>query len=237
MLDISVIIPAYNAASFLEKTINSVLNQTSLPKEIIIIDDGSIDATQEIIKSFDFPIRYFYQSNKGSAAATNKGIRLAESPYLALLDHDDLWHPKKLEQQSALFLVNPKLEVAYCRVESFFDTSLKEADKQYLLPPPMKGFLRSCILFKKSITEKVGYFQENLKVTESIDWISRINDANTIIEIVPEILVSRRIHKKNTSTVQRSNYKELLGLLKQRIQSNSINTESKRDNATIKFIT
>ncbi len=94
----SVIIPAYNAESFIQSSIDSVLSQTRDDYEIVVVDDGSNDHTAEIIKSIDdFRIRYIYQENKGVSAARNTGIRNAKGEYICFLDADDLWKPHHLE--------------------------------------------------------------------------------------------------------------------------------------------
>lgn len=219
-LKISVIIPVYNAADFLEETLHTVFNQTYQPAEVIIIDDGSTDQTAAIIQNMDYPIRYIFQENAGSAAACNVGIRSANYDWIAFLDHDDIWHPQKLEQQVALLQEQPNTSVVFSWVDFFYDKKLTAtASKKYELPArPMKGFLRSCILFNQSILTKSGRFNEELKVAESIDWLTRVKDTNTMIGMVPEVLTSRRIHGNNTSIQHKSRYIELLTVLRNRIR-------------------
>ena len=97
---ISVIIPSYNRATFLERAMTSVLDQSLRDLELIIVDDGSEDQTREIVRLFkDKRLYYYYQKNKGVSAARNFGISKASGQYLALLDSDDYWLPKKLEFQ------------------------------------------------------------------------------------------------------------------------------------------
>ena len=97
---ISVIIPSYNRAAFLERAMTSVLDQSLRDLELIIVDDGSEDQTREIVRLFkDKRLYYYYQKNKGVSAARNFGISKASGQYLALLDSDDYWLPKKLEFQ------------------------------------------------------------------------------------------------------------------------------------------
>ncbi len=99
---VSIITPCYNGAKYIGETIQSVLSQTYSNWEMIIVDDGSKDNSDEVIKSFSDPrIHYIYQDNAGSAAARNNGIRRANGQYIALLDADDLWLPEFLEKQIA----------------------------------------------------------------------------------------------------------------------------------------
>ena len=97
---ISVIIPTYNREKFLPATIDSVLRQTYSDYEIIVVDDGSTDGTQEVIeKLYGGKLKYIYKNNGGPASARNVGLKNASGNYIAFLDSDDLWFPEKLETQ------------------------------------------------------------------------------------------------------------------------------------------
>ena len=102
---VSVIIPTYNRAHLIGRAIQSVLNQTYQDFEVIVVDDGSIDNTEKIVKSFNDPrIRYIrHEKNKGAAAARNTGIRAARGKYIAFQDSDDEWLSEKLEKQMKIF--------------------------------------------------------------------------------------------------------------------------------------
>jgi len=105
----SVVIPAYNAAGFIRRTIDSVLAQTYSDYELIVVDDGSTDDTAEVVKSYGERVRYIYQENAGGGAGRNTGIAAAEYDWIALLDHDDEWLPEKLQAQMDLLERNPDL--------------------------------------------------------------------------------------------------------------------------------
>lgn len=110
----SVVIPVYNKAKYLEKTLKSVLVQVFNDYELIIIDDGSTDESAEIIKSFDNDkMKIFYQENTGVSAARNLGIDKSTGKYIAFLDADDLWFPNHLEELRQLILDFPKCGM-YC---------------------------------------------------------------------------------------------------------------------------
>lgn len=100
--EISVVIPAYNAASFIGETLDSCLNQTLLSTEILVVDDGSTDATADIVSAYDPPVRLIRQKNRGEGGARNRGLEEAKGDWIAFLDADDLWVPTKLEKQLAL---------------------------------------------------------------------------------------------------------------------------------------
>jgi glycosyltransferase involved in cell wall biosynthesis len=106
---VSVIIPAYNCAEYIAETIESVLNQTYRDYEIIVVDDGSTDATREVVEGYGDRLQYIYQQNQGAAAARNRGIRLAKGELITFLDGDDLFLPNKLATQVAYFDANPSV--------------------------------------------------------------------------------------------------------------------------------
>jgi len=112
---ISVIIPTYNRAHLIKRSVESVLNQTYKNIELIIVDDGSTDNTKEVIDSInDKRIVYVKQENQGASAARNKGIDLANGKYIAFQDSDDVWHLDKLEKQVHILKQN-NADVVFCK--------------------------------------------------------------------------------------------------------------------------
>jgi glycosyltransferase involved in cell wall biosynthesis len=99
MPTLSCIVPVYNSEAYLGQALDSILAQTLLPAEIIIIDDGSTDATPMIAAKYARHVSYIRQENQGPAGARNAGLRVAGGEFLAFLDADDTWHPEKLERQ------------------------------------------------------------------------------------------------------------------------------------------
>lgn len=111
---ISVIITTYNRASVIGRAINSVLRQTLLPTEIIVVDDGSEDNTELVISEFIHKIKYIRTTNQGISRSRNLGINKSTSDWICFLDSDDIWHPQKLEyQQRALLLTRTR--ICFCR--------------------------------------------------------------------------------------------------------------------------
>lgn len=98
-IEISVVIPCYNAEDFIEETIESVLSQTYKPLEIIVVNDGSTDRTADILKKYQRYIRIIHQPNQGECVARNTGLEAARGFWVAFLDADDMWLPQKLERQ------------------------------------------------------------------------------------------------------------------------------------------
>lgn len=114
---VSVVVTTYNYGRFLPFALDSVLEQTFDDLEVIVIDDGSTDNTQQVIQPYlrDRRVRYFLRNHLGVVTAKNTGIKLARGPYVAFLDADDIWMPAKLERQLELFQADPELGVVYTR--------------------------------------------------------------------------------------------------------------------------
>jgi glycosyltransferase involved in cell wall biosynthesis len=134
---VSVVIPAYNAARYLNGSIPSVLAQTWDDFELIVVDDGSTDATGACVESFqDDRIRLVSQANRGLAGARNGGIRAARGTFIALLDADDLWHPQKLARHVAHLQARSEIGVSYS-ASAFMDDQGR--DMHLMQSPKLTG--------------------------------------------------------------------------------------------------
>jgi glycosyltransferase involved in cell wall biosynthesis len=114
MSKVSVIIPNYNYGRFLREAIDSVLNQTVRPHEVIVVDDGSVDNSHEVLESYGDRIITIRQQNQGVGVARNSGAKLATGEFLAFLDADDYWAPEKLEKQLAKFGEDSEIGLVHC---------------------------------------------------------------------------------------------------------------------------
>ncbi|HEU5218765.1 MAG TPA: glycosyltransferase [Gemmatimonadales bacterium] len=150
MPTVTVILPTYNRADLLPLAVASALNQTRLPDEILIVDDGSTDDTPAVAAGFGAPVRYIRQDNAGVAAARNHGFRVATGDYLALLDADDLWMPDKLAIQLAALAANPAVRwsVTNCEVIGFDGRPLEG----------IQGFRRVFPVFAELGVEPAAHF-------------------------------------------------------------------------------
>lgn len=183
---VSVIIPTYNRANIVTDAIESVLNQTYKNIEIIVVDDGSIDNTKEILRHYENRIKYIYKLNAGASSARNAGVREAKGEYIAFLDSDDLWHPERLAEIRNYLENNQEYSAVITDVENIEGTTgktigyiLYEKNWPYsenVLPYVIKyligGF--SNLTIKREAVLELGEFDEKLKTAEDIDYFLRI---------------------------------------------------------------
>ena len=211
MPKVSVIIPTYRRPEFLPRAIASVLCQTFEDFELLIIDDASQDTTGQVVKSIsDERIRYCCNEiNKGGAGSRNRGIREAQSSYIAFLDDDDEWLPEKLELQVALLDQSPPevggIYSGYEKIMSTTGESLgktlptKRGDLSYelLLSNPLAG--TSALLLRKECFEVSGLFDEELPSYQDYDLWIRISKAFEF-DFVNKILYRYHVHDKKIWT-------------------------------------
>jgi glycosyltransferase involved in cell wall biosynthesis len=197
---VSVIIPVYNGERFIAQALHSVMAQDYKPFEIIVVDDGSVDGTADIVKSIQ-GIQYIYQANQGHGAAKNKGIEAAEGSYLAFLDADDLWEVGKLSQQIEHMIRNPDFGFVICNKKDFLEpgTPLPDYMEMTDLDIESPGYIPSCMLVRRQAFQQVGNFNPELSNANDIDWCFRAKDAGIKMGIINQCLVRRRIHESNLS--------------------------------------
>lgn len=180
-MEISVVIPTYNRFELLKRALKSVYAQTLQPKEIIVIDDGSSDATSKITLTFP-NIRYIRQKNGGVANARNTGIKNARYEWIAFLDDDDEWESKKLQLQAAFHKNNENTYISYTDEAWFVEGVEKKIPKKYQKPKQNRfiDHVRYCIIapssvmVHKSVFTAIGLFDESLRVCEDYDMWLRI---------------------------------------------------------------
>ena len=213
---VSVIIPAFNAAAHLGEALHSVLAQSVRPSQVIVVDDGSSDDTSAVGHAFGAPVEVLRIEHGGIGAARNAGLAVATGDFIALLDADDLWEPRKLELQLGALERDPGLAGIFCGVTQFVSSELSEAERTKLTvdAASMPGFLPSALLLRRDAYERVGPFATGLRVGEFIDWHARAIDAGLRFAMLDEVLVRRRIHGANTGRIERDSRVDYLRVLK-----------------------
>lgn len=202
-IKVSVIIAAYNAADTISDTLNSLIAQTFLHWEAIVVDDGSNDDTANIVSSFikkDSRFRILRQQNKGESGARNSGIEAAHFDWMLFLDSDDWILPKHLESLANLITSKPNLDAAYC------GWTYCTPDNQYIFPSSGNedgqlfvqhaGYCFSIVntyLIKSSLVKEAGGFDLSLKTCADWDMWQRISRTGALFGAVPEVLAVYRI--------------------------------------------
>ena len=180
---VSVIIPTYNSVRWIEQTLKSVLKQTHLNLEIIIVDDGSTDKTVQAIKNIvDWRIKFFPYQHLGAATARNLGIQHSTGEFIAFLDSDDLWAPRMIERHLSALQRYQTADVAYC-----WTYCINEEDKcLWPLPPTFyegnvysklvtENFLAcGSIVARRSAIDTAGQFDSQLEFGEDYDYWLRL---------------------------------------------------------------
>lgn len=209
MPSVSVIIPTYNKSQMVCDAIESVLNQTYKDFEIIVIDDGSTDDTKQKLSKYRDKIIYYWQTNKGLSNARNKGIEISKGEFIALLDHDDMWFPDKLQKQMKLF-ENKKVGLVYSNaivideagnILGFsFDSSIYKPYRGNVLENLFWWNIIPCssVIFKKELLLKAGLFDPTLTFSEEYDLFLRFAKICEF-DYVDEALIKSRHHQDRLS--------------------------------------
>jgi glycosyltransferase involved in cell wall biosynthesis len=199
---VSVIIPAYNGEAYLAEAVESIRRQNYNPLEIIIVDDGSTDGTAQIATSFKGEVRYVYQPNSGGpAAGRNRGVKMAHGSVIAFLDQDDLWPANKLALQVPRLVEDPSLEVVLGRIQTIRLSQSADGKLDFVnFRGPRIHMLLSCAIFRKSVFDKLGFFDETLQYcSDDLDWFMRARECGVSMVILNEVTLFWRIHERNTS--------------------------------------
>lgn len=178
--DVSVLLPSYNRAAYIHEAIRSVLGQTRSPREIIVIDDGSTDETEEVCATFGDRIRYVRQStNRGKTAAINRGVALALGAFIWVMDDDDIAPPNAIADLLAPLEKEPTLGFSFGRLRKFTQNasgemrleepqSFAEGDRRSLFIRLMEDCFitgQPCTLIRKRCLDAIGPLDEGVRVS------------------------------------------------------------------------
>jgi glycosyltransferase involved in cell wall biosynthesis len=201
---ISVVISVYNGAKFLAATLKSVMRQSCPPGEVIVVDDGSTDASPEIAAGFGPPIRVVRCAHRGEASALNAGLAEARGELLAFVDADDLWDDQKLAQQSAALASDLSIEAVFGRVVQFIDMDCRITEPNEIKQKSRSfvGVSKTSMLIRRASFDRVGPF--NAAVIASFpEWYARAVCSGIRFKCLESVVAFRRIHRDNTSRLHR----------------------------------
>jgi glycosyltransferase involved in cell wall biosynthesis len=227
-LKVSVIIPAFNCGRFLSETLESVFAQSFRDYEIVVVNDGSTDETEEVIRPYQSRLIYIVQPNKGLPAALNAGLKLAKGELIAILDADDIWHPDKLKEQVQLLDKHPQVGLCFTNYTTFGGSEpttswfadhdalvwkyphRRVSDHNYLLTGPsvLLDLLTvqalpkpSSLMFRRKCIDRVGYFDESLTFIQDTQICLRIGK-HFPFAFTDLCLLHRRIRENSLASIQ-----------------------------------
>lgn len=203
----SIIMPCYNSSKWIEKSISSVLNQSFNDWELIIVDDCSSDNSVNIIEDYIFLDKRIKliksKKNNGAAQSRNIGISISHGRYIAFLDSDDLWHPKKLETQIS-FMQKSSLPFSFTYYEQI---NSKDEHIKYVFSPKILRYndlLKTCYIGCLTVMFDTEYFGKREMSTRSLredyaTWLEMVKLVDNF-HCIPEILASYRVYPEQNSS-------------------------------------
>ena len=205
--EVSIILPTYNRADTIKRSVTSIINQTFENWELLIVDDGSTDSTAESVNNLDPRIKYHYQKNKGVYTARNNGLNLSRCNYITFMDSDDEWMPQKLTLQVEKFektsgkvgLIYAFYDVIYDKTNTLvgkIDTHHKGDVYEVCLSGNPIG--ASTVLIRKEVLQKVGYFDERFNGMQDWDLWLRISK-HYHFDYVPKYVFKYYLHDNQLS--------------------------------------
>lgn len=223
---LSIVIPVFNGAQFLDAAIESIYSQTFLhfDFEIILVDDGSTDASWNVckrLKETHHEITLLkHPKNIGVAAARNAGVHASRGEFLAMLDQDDTWQTHKLEKQFNVFNTDHGAELVLGMQEFILigNDCFPRWFKPAWADTPQPGFVFGCMLTRRSLFLKVGLLNETLRYgSDDVEWFGRAKSMGIREALVPEVVLTRKIHGSNTSSQTKPFNAELLQVIRRKI--------------------
>lgn len=193
---VTVIVPVHNGEKFIVEAVDNILSQNYPALEIIIVNDGSTDNSDSIIKNLETDVRYFNRDNAGPSVARNSGIKDATGKYIAFLDVDDLWPENNLTYLVQELEENPDVDVVRGYAQLFRDTD--QGEREYL-GNPKEGYRYyiGAALYRNDVFSKVGLFEPSLLFGEDTDWYYRGVEKNISTKWLDEVTLFVRRHGEN----------------------------------------
>ena len=216
---VTAIIPVLNGEAFLYDAVHSILQQAYQPLELLIVDGGSTDTTASIAASFGDAVRFippYPEHGLGSARNRNTGLRLAQGNIIAFLDADDLWSTNKLQLQLAHFSADPTIDIVLGRTQKIQHIGFQDGKAQFKnWKDPELALSPGSALFRKTVFDTVGPFDETLRFANDWDWFMRARECGIIMRTHAETVQYYRRHGANmTEQVEAGNHDTLVMLKK-----------------------
>jgi glycosyltransferase involved in cell wall biosynthesis len=213
---VTVIVAAYNGEKFLSQALESVFRQDYDPFEVVFVDDGSTDGTGEIAQSF--PVRYLHQENQGLPAARNAALRVAQGEFVAFADDDDLLPPSKLSAQARFLSEHPETGCVLGRQEWIVEDGIEPPElKRDPIFGELGGIQLVSAMFRRAVLDELGGFDPTYRYAEDRDLFVRMRERGVEIEVLPDVVLHKRLHGSNMTMNQPESH-PLLRSLKEKLE-------------------
>lgn len=197
MSDLTVIMATRNSAPFVSQALESITSQAYEPLEILVIDADSTDGTQELVRRV--PNTHLErQTGLGLWQAWNQAIQQISTPYIAMIDSDDLWEADSIAVHMTALNQNPKA-VASIGLTRFFsdEPTLPSGVRQELLSDSHRGTVPGATMYRREVFQLLGHFRENITTTADVEWFLRLRQSNLAVAEPDAVVLAKRIHPDN----------------------------------------
>jgi glycosyltransferase involved in cell wall biosynthesis len=202
---VSVVVAVRDGERYLAETLDSILGQSVPPREVVVVDDGSTDATQAVLEPYAGRVRIVAQEPEGVAAALNRGVAASNGELLAFLDADDVWPPTSLECRLARLTGSDRPEAVFGRIAQFVSPELDPAAARTFRfdPAPVYALMFQTMLIRRRAFDRVGPLATDYVIGANIDWVSRARAAGVRTTHVEDVVALRRLHESNLGVTER----------------------------------
>lgn len=213
---VSVLVTVYNGAPYLEEAIESALGQSHRPVEVVVVDDGSDDGSDEIARRHPVVFERLPE-RRGIGAARNRAVALATGDFLTFLDADDRFPPDKLAIQLAAFRDDPTLDVVYGHVREFVSPDLSPAEAARIRPAVDRSpsHLSGVMLIRRAGFDRVGPWADGLKVGTGVQWYMRSAEQGLRTRLLDDVLLERRLHRANNGLREAESRSQYVSIVKE----------------------
>jgi glycosyltransferase involved in cell wall biosynthesis len=215
---VSCIVPAYNAERFLLPALESIFRQTYPALEVIVVDDGSTDGTAALVRHVGDRVKLVEADHRGSRAARDAGLAVAQGAFVAFLDADDIWVPEKTKRQLDVLRQKPEIDLCVAHYQNFWDPEIADEEDQYRDHPfsqPLSGYIIPTLLASRNAFDRFGGFDSGGTPSDTA-WFARAVAMGAKLETLSDVLLHRRLHRTNDSRVTPSSVEGLFHLIKAR---------------------
>ncbi|MBS3759146.1 MAG: glycosyltransferase [Desulfobacterales bacterium] len=223
MVPVSIITPSFQKGRFIERTIQSVLDQAAAGMEYVVVDGGSTDQTVEVLKRYDSRIRWLSEKDDGQADAVNKGIRMTRGEIIGWLNADDIYYPGAISTVLAYFKKHPEVDIVYG------DADHIDEDDQVLEPyytedwdyERLKDICFICqpaVFFRRRLVERIGLLDRNLQYCMDYEYWLRAGRTTDFVRLNQKLAGSRMYDDNKTLGERLPVHKEINRMFKQRFR-------------------